>query len=55
MLARLLRDERGQSLGEYGLILALVAIAVVAVLRLLGQGIASKFDQITSTLNGANP
>jgi pilus assembly protein Flp/PilA len=38
-LRSLLRDDRGQGLAEYGLILALVAVACVAATRTLGTKI----------------
>lgn len=37
LLRRLLLDENGQGLVEYALILAFVAVAVVAVLKTLGE------------------
>jgi pilus assembly protein Flp/PilA len=42
--------ERGQSLTEYGLILILVAIAVVAILILLGPTIGNIYSNILSAL-----
>jgi len=44
------RFERGQTLVEYALIIALVAIVVIAALVLLGPTIANTFDNITKTL-----
>jgi pilus assembly protein Flp/PilA len=46
-----LRDEEGQSLAEYALILVLVSIAAIAALTALGGQISSVFDTITSTLS----
>ncbi len=43
-----LLHEEGQGLVEYGLILVLVAIVVIAVLTLLGPEIANVFSRITS-------
>jgi len=45
------RDQRGQGMAEYGLIIALVAIAVIGTLTLLGPKIASKFKQIDDAMN----
>jgi len=42
--------ERGQGLVEYAIILALVAIVVVAVMRLLGPKIGNTFSSINSSL-----
>jgi len=44
------RNEKGQTLIEYGLIIALVAIVVVVVRRLLGPAISNLFQNIISNL-----
>jgi len=46
---RMVREE-GQSLVEYALIIALVAIVLVAGLTALGTGVTSTFSSITSSL-----
>ena len=43
--------EEGQGLVEYALILVLVAIAVIAILTLLGGQVESVFSQITAALS----
>lgn len=45
-----LTSRRGQTLVEYGLILALVSIVVIAVLIALGDQIRNVFTRITGTL-----
>ena len=42
--------EDGQGLVEYALILVLVAIAVIALLTLLGDTVGDVFSNITSAL-----
>ncbi len=42
-------DESGQSLAEYGLILALVAVVAIAAVSLLGTTIS---DYLTQVANG---
>jgi len=42
--------EEGQGLVEYGLILVLVAIIVIAILALLGPTIGSLFSNIAGSL-----
>jgi pilus assembly protein Flp/PilA len=42
-----LEGERGQGLVEYGLVLILVAIAIVAVLALLGPQIGNVYSRIS--------
>ncbi len=44
--------EEGQGLVEYALILVLVAIAVIAVLTLLGGQVSTVFQDITAALGG---
>jgi len=42
--------EKGQGLVEYAIILALIAIVVIAVMRLLGPQIGNTFSTIASSL-----
>ena len=44
------RQDRGQGLVEYALIIALVAVVVIATLILLGPQIASIFQNISNNL-----
>lgn len=46
-----LKSRKGQTLVEYGLILALVAIVVIAVLGLLGEQLQNIFNTITDSLS----
>ena len=43
-------DEEGQTLVEYGLLLALIAIVVIAVLVLLGPAISGIFQSVNDQL-----
>ena len=55
-LASRLRDrEEGQTLVEYGLIVALVSIAVVAALTTMGTELDRLFDAVATALTGAEP
>ena len=47
-MKRLLREEEGQTLVEYGLILALIAVVVIAVLYALGQKVRNVFVTINN-------
>ncbi len=51
LLARFDR-ERGQSLVEYGLILAVVALATVAVLGVVGSAVSDQLASVTAALQG---
>ena len=44
------KTSKGQGLVEYAIILALVAIVVIAVMRLLGPKIGNTFSTISSSL-----
>ena len=46
----LLQQEEGQGLVEYGLIIVLVAMVVLAILALLGTPIGTVFSNITSSV-----
>lgn len=46
----ILKDQKGQGMVEYALIIGLVAIVVIAVLVLLGPAIAAKFQEIVAAL-----
>jgi pilus assembly protein Flp/PilA len=43
-------NEEGQGMVEYGLIIALVAVVVIAAIALLGNGVKNTFGNITNTL-----
>jgi pilus assembly protein Flp/PilA len=46
-------DDEGQTLVEYGLIVALLSIAAIAVLGLLGTSINSVFSKVQGKLSSA--
>jgi pilus assembly protein Flp/PilA len=51
LLAQLRRDdEEGQTLVEYGLLLALIAIVVIAALVVLGPIVSEIFDTVGDSL-----
>jgi len=52
-LVGLHKDEGGQGLVEYVLILALVALAAIATMKNVGNSINRVFTKIGSTLNSA--
>ena len=52
------RHEKGQGLVEYAIILALVAIVVIVVMRMLGPKVGNTFSTVNDSLgfeNGPNP
>jgi pilus assembly protein Flp/PilA len=50
MLRRLFKEEEGQTLVEYGLLVALIALVVIAALMILGQKVANTFNAINKAL-----
>ncbi len=52
LLKRLVKDEEGQGLAEYGLILAGVAIVVIGAVWALGGGIEEVLENVTERLPG---
>jgi pilus assembly protein Flp/PilA len=49
-----LRDDRGQGLAEYALILALIAIIAIIALIFLGSQVSDKLSVIGSNLQSVN-
>ena len=52
-LELLVRDESGQDLPEYAMLLGLVGLAVIVAVGLLGGRINGTFNDIGTTLDGA--
>jgi pilus assembly protein Flp/PilA len=46
--------SKGQSLAEYGLVLALIAVVCIAALTTLGGGITKMLTGLAKTMNGIN-
>jgi len=55
IIDRIRRDEDGQGLAEYALILALIAIVAIVALLFLGTQISDKLSIVGSTLNSVAP
>ena len=53
MQLRLRDREDGQAMVEYALILALVSIAAIAVLKLIGTDVTAVFTSVDTALQGA--
>jgi Flp pilus assembly pilin Flp len=49
---RFVKDEQGISVTEYGLLIAFVAVALIAVVTMAGSRISTFFDNNLSTLEG---
>jgi pilus assembly protein Flp/PilA len=49
-IKRFLRDERGATAVEYGLLTALISIAMLASLNALGAGLSNTFSTVSTEL-----
>lgn len=50
MLHTFLHEEDGQTLVEYGLLISLIALVVIAILSLLGNRIKNTFNKAANSL-----
>jgi pilus assembly protein Flp/PilA len=57
LLARIqdAREESGQTLVEYGLILALISIVAIVALGLVGDEVQAVFNSVAGTLGSTSP
>lgn len=54
MLSRYLKDESGQALSEYGLLIAVIGVAIVGLLVAFRKEIGDAFTNATKELHTAN-
>ena len=55
MARRFLKDERGIAVTEYGLLVALIAVALVVVVKAYGSDLAAWFKKSTGTITSGTP
>ena len=53
MFARFLKDESGATAIEYGLIAALIAVAIIGGATALGTSVNDKFTNVSGSIDGA--
>ena len=53
LFTRFIEDESGATAIEYGLIAALISVALIAGARAIGTNLDSKFSDISSAVSGA--
>jgi pilus assembly protein Flp/PilA len=51
LFSRFATDESGATAIEYGMIAALIAVAIITALRTVGTNLTNKFSQISGNLN----
>jgi pilus assembly protein Flp/PilA len=55
MLKRFLKNEDGATAIEYGLIAALIGVAIITAVGLVGDSLDTTFTGVSTTLDGAQP
>ena len=53
LLRRFCKDESGATAIEYGLIAALVAVAIIAALQLVGGSLTNTYTAVSTAINAA--
>jgi pilus assembly protein Flp/PilA len=51
LIARFVKDESGATAIEYGLIAALIALAIITAVTLVGTNLDLLFDRVAAALN----
>lgn len=54
LFSRFLKDESGATAIEYGLIAALISVAIIAGATTLGNTLSSTFNNISTKMNNAS-
>ncbi len=50
MIKRFVKEEEGQTLVEYGLLISLIALVVIAILTIMGQRLRSGYSAVTTSI-----
>ena len=51
MIKRFIAEEEGQTLVEYGLLISLIALVVIAVLTVMGKKISNTFNGAANAMS----
>jgi len=54
LVTRFIKDESGATAIEYGLIAALIGVAIIVGARTLGTELNAKFDEVATAVNAAS-
>lgn len=54
LMKRLLRDQSGATAIEYGLLAALIAVAIITALQSVGNNLSTTFSTVSTQLQSAN-
>ena len=52
MIKQFIHEEEGQTLVEYGLLISLIALVVIAILSVLGNKISNTFNKAANSMTG---
>lgn len=52
MIQQFIHEEEGQTLVEYGLLISLIALVVIAILSILGKRISNTFNSAANAITG---
>ena len=53
-VVRFMREEEGATAPEYGLMVALIAVTIIAAVTLLGTNLSAKFNQVATAIGAAS-
>lgn len=53
-VVRFMREEEGATAPEYGLMVALIAVVIIASVTLLGTNLSAKFNQVALAIGAAS-
>lgn len=53
LVTRFIKDESGATAIEYGLIAALISVALIAGAKAIGEGLDTKFQAVSTAVSGA--
>lgn len=54
MVKKFFQDESGASAVEYGLLVALIAVVIIAAVTALGENLSEKFNTVATTVENAS-
>ena len=54
-IRKLIKDKKGATAIEYGLIAALIAVAAITAMQGLGSSLNTTFTNVSTAMKGSNP
>jgi pilus assembly protein Flp/PilA len=51
-ISKFVKDEDGATMVEYGLMVALIAVVLIAVVTLVGKSLSTMFNNVNSAIGG---